>query len=100
MNKFISLLFLTAIILASGCIDAPSNGVIDGSVQDWECIVTEDYNATIGGGGVYEGGDCAVLQAGCRRQSQCTIIENHGGENTWVLENLNINDPEIQRRLR
>ena len=76
----------------------------DDPAQDWKCLVTDNPNASAGGGAVYEAGNCAVLLAGCRRQSACYYTEgapyDPSANKTYTVVGLNMSDPAVQRRLR
>ncbi len=67
-------------------------------VQDWECTVVQNPNASSGGGKVYKDGNCAVLLAGCRQQAQCSYTAK--SEDRYELAGLNLSDPAVQERLR
>ena len=97
--KIVIALISIAAFAVVGLLVAPIDSGSVG-VENWDCAVTDDYNATAGGGALLEGGNCAVAVAGCRRQAACEIHTKPDVENLYILENLNMSDPELQRRLR
>jgi hypothetical protein len=94
--KWIAILLVAAAVAVGGLTYWATSA--DSAVQEWKCLVTDNPNASAGDVTIYEAGNCAVLLAGCRRQSACYYTAK--SESRYTVIGINISDPEVQRRLR
>ena len=99
--RWLGILLAVGVVVVGGYTYWSTSG--GSPVQDWKCVVTDNPNASSGGGAVYEAGNCAVLLSGCRRQSACYYTDgaphDPDASNTYTVVGMNLSDPAVQSRL-